>query len=219
VDCLYDGVKAPSYCCTVCGMSFRWSKGPYLLLHSVWTVFPPFGTGLGIGLRRAGRRRTPPTATGSGRGRMDRSGSADGHVPRSSGAERTHVRADRAVSASSSLPLSLPPPPPSLPPSSPSLSPSLLPLTPSSLPPSLPPSLSPSLPPPSFRALLRRSASVGLRSGTNARARGSCHVRHRPLMGTADVNRCGFGADRVVTDLRLSSEDADSGAVSDGWEF
>jgi hypothetical protein len=31
------------------------------------------------------------------------------------------------------------------------------------------------------------------RSGTNARERGSCHVRRHPLMGTADVNRCGFG--------------------------
>jgi hypothetical protein len=48
-------------------------------VDGVWNVFPPLGTGLAIGIQRAGRRRRSPTATGSGRGRMDRSGSADRH--------------------------------------------------------------------------------------------------------------------------------------------
>jgi hypothetical protein len=37
----------------------------------VCNIFPPFGACLVIGIQRAGRRRSP-TATGSGRGRMDR---------------------------------------------------------------------------------------------------------------------------------------------------
>jgi hypothetical protein len=44
--------------------------------RAVWNTFPPFGTCLVIGIQRAGRRR-PPTATGPGRGRMDRSGRGD----------------------------------------------------------------------------------------------------------------------------------------------
>jgi hypothetical protein len=72
---------------------------------------------------------------------MDRSGSADRHIPRSSGAERTHVKTE------------------------------------------------------------------------------SCHVRHHPLMGTADVNRCGLVCDHssdyqlfVIVDLKIN-------AVSDGRGF
>jgi hypothetical protein len=41
----------------------------------------------------------PPTATSSGRGRMDRSGSADRHIPRSFRAERMRMNTDRAMSA------------------------------------------------------------------------------------------------------------------------
>jgi hypothetical protein len=52
--------------------------------RSVWSIFPPFGTCLVLGIQRAGQRRAPvgpPTATGSGRGRMDRSVSVDCHSP------------------------------------------------------------------------------------------------------------------------------------------
>jgi hypothetical protein len=41
----------------------------------------------------------PPTATGSGRGRMDRIGSADHFIPRTSRADRMHVTTDRVMSA------------------------------------------------------------------------------------------------------------------------
>jgi hypothetical protein len=64
----------------------------------VWNIFPPFGTCLVIGIQRAGRRRSP-TATGSGRGRMDRIGSADRYIPRTSRADRMHMNTDRVMSA------------------------------------------------------------------------------------------------------------------------
>jgi hypothetical protein len=63
-----------------------------------WNIFPPFGTCLVIGIQRAGRRCSP-TATGSGRGRMDRIGPADRHIPRTSRADRMHMNTDRAMSA------------------------------------------------------------------------------------------------------------------------
>jgi hypothetical protein len=40
-----------------------------------------------------------PTAAGSGRGRMDRIGSADRHTPRTSRADRVHMNTDRVMSA------------------------------------------------------------------------------------------------------------------------
>jgi hypothetical protein len=39
--------------------------------------------------------------------------------------------------------------------------------------------------------LRRPSHPPDFQGGPNAHEHGSCHVRHHPLMGMADVNRCG----------------------------
>jgi len=75
-----------------------WDTSDSTVWRGVWNIFPPFGTCLVIGIQRAGRRRSP-TATGSGRGRMDRIGSADRHIPRTSRADRMHMNTDRVMSA------------------------------------------------------------------------------------------------------------------------